>query len=146
MNSTRAFDDDFLSKINHPEKIEIIVNHYCTPNCLKAAYHHSIIDKVQEFKIKYNGDMAAANRDKEFAEVLNKLNKLSVDCRNIKDSSSLEVLSKQRLNREEINHLAKDFNITNFKLEGRDFSETYMLNYINNFILNEQSISDCILI
>ena len=50
MNNYRAFDDNFLYEIKHPEKVEFIVNHSCTTNCQLAKYHHSLIDKLQNVK------------------------------------------------------------------------------------------------
>ena len=55
-NTFRAFDDDFLSKITHPEKVEFIVNHSCTTNCQMAKRHHELIDDLQERKALLHND------------------------------------------------------------------------------------------
>lgn len=146
MNSFRAFDDDFLSKIKHPERVEFIVNHYCTTNCQMASYHHDLIEKLQYLKIKYNNDDKILDHNDEYLDVKRKMDKLIDECHAFKYKNMEYLLARQKLNREEINYLIKNFGITKFKIEGRDTGNVPFYNAINKYIIDSESFADTIMI
>lgn len=140
MNTFRAFDDDFLSQITHPEKLEFIVNHSCTTNCPFAKYHHELIDKGQELKVMLGHNEKALHTNKEYIDTNYKIQELLKKCRAIKDENNYEKLVKQIINRDEINYLANTYGITRFKIEGRDLSSYEFLVNLNKYIINDSSI------
>jgi len=144
VNTYRAFDDDFLSKITHPEKVEFIVNRSCTTNCQMAAYHHELIDKLQEIKVANNNDLNKFKNDIEFARTRNKVNDLLEKCKEIKMMNIKEKLCKQIINREEINYLLNTYGINHFKIEGRDLAAYEMYVNLGRYIFNNLSIFDLI--
>lgn len=144
INTFRAFDDDFLSKITHPEKVEFIVNRSCTTNCPYAAYHHQLIDKLQGIKIDCNNDIKKFRSDIEFIKTKKKIDELLVKCTNAKMKNIKEKLCRQFINREEINYLLNTYGINHFKIEGRDLAAYEMYVNLNRFILNNSSIFDLI--
>ena len=145
-NTYRAFDDDFLSKINHPEKVEFIVNHTCTTNCPYAKYHHLLIDKLQKQKIKFNNNINLFRTDPETIEIKKEIDKLLFECAKIKQENDYDKLIKQTLNRAEINHLNNTFGINRFKIEGRDLSTSEFNKYLYTYLLNNDSFFDKMLI
>lgn len=146
VNSFRAFDDEFLSKIKHPEKVEFIVNHYCTTNCFMASYHHDLIEKMQSLKMKYNNDASILDKNEEYIDVRDKMNKLIDECHAFKYKNIHHLIARQKLNRDEINHLIKEFGITKFKIEGRDTGTTPFFKAIDKYIINSESLADSILV
>lgn len=46
LDYTKNKDFDFLAKIKHPEKIEILCNAVCQPNCQMRSQHYEIISKA----------------------------------------------------------------------------------------------------
>ena len=139
-NTFRAFDDDFLSKITHPEKIEFIVNHSCTTNCQMAKRHHELIDDLQEKKVELNHDKKKIDIDRTVLDRKKELNKILQKCEEIKKQNIFDKLCKQFINREEINHLVNTFGINRFKIEGRDLSNFEFLISYDRYLTNNQSI------
>ena len=139
-NTFRAFDDDFLSKITHPEKIEFIVNHSCTTNCQMAKRHHEIIDDLQEKKVEFNHDKKRLDMNRDVIDLRKELNQILANCREIKEKNIFDKLCRQFINREEINYLANTFNINRFKIEGRDLSNYEFIMSLDRFLTNNQSI------
>ena len=138
LNTTRAFDDDFLDQLKYPEKIEIIANHACVPNCKSAAYHHQLIedlDAVREKCIKCNKDY---RDDPAFKDVNNKITCIVGNCNKRKNSNNLDDMEIQTLNIEEINHLAKK-GFRKYKLEGRDHNIIELCVSVVYFIFNRDS-------
>ena len=139
-NTFRAFDDDFLSKITHPEKVEFIVNHSCTTNCTMAKRHHEIIDDLQEKKVEFNHDKKRLDMNRGVINLRKELNQILAKCREIKEKNIFDKLCKQFINRDEINHLANTFNINRFKIEGRDLSNYEFIMSLDRYITNNQSM------
>jgi len=143
-NTYRAFDDNFLQKITYPEKLEFIVNRSCTTNCPMAKYHHELIEKIQERKSAYNNNVKLVKKDLEYNTTRNKVKELLNKCINIKYQNTKEKLQYQFINKEEINYLANTYNITKFKIEGRDLSTIEFLTNLSRFIINKESYYDFI--
>jgi len=143
-NTFRAFDDDFLSKITHPEKVEFIVNHACTTNCTMAKRHHELIDDLQHIKVKYNHDLKKIRMDQEYIKTKNEMGNILNKCYDIKKSNEYNRLCKQTINHEEINHLLNEFNINRLKIEGRDLSGYEYILSIQRYITNNESIFNLI--
>lgn len=139
-NTFRAFDDDFLSKITHPEKIEFIVNHSCTTNCQMAKQHHELIDDLQQKKIEFNHDKKRLDMNRDVIDLRKELNQILDKCREIKEKNIFDKLCRQFINHEEINHLANTFGINRFKIEGRDLSNYEFIMSLDRYITNNQSI------
>ncbi len=139
-NTFRAFDDDFLSKITHPEKVEFIVNHSCTTNCQIAKRHHELIDDLQQKKIEFNHDKKRLDMNRDVIDLRKELNQILANCREIKEKNIFDKLCRQFINREEINHLANTFNINRFKIEGRDLSNYEFIMSLDRYITNNQSM------
>lgn len=144
MNTFRAFDDDFLSKIKHPEKVEFIVNHSCTTNCQMAKRHHELIDAQQELKVALNHDKKRIDKNPEFIHNKQEIQKILERCQKIKYENNFNKLCTQFINRHEINHLANTFNITRFKIEGRDLSTFEFVVSLTRSITNIESFYDII--
>lgn len=138
INTTRAFDDDFLAQLKYPEKIEIIANHACVPDCKCAAYHHQLIedmDAIRETCIKCNKDY----RDNaDYKAVNKKIEDIVASCNKRKIANNLDEMEIQTLNIEEINHLTR-MGIRKFKLEGRDHNIIELCVSVIYFILNRDS-------
>ena len=139
-NTFRAFDDEFLSKITHPEKVEFIVNHSCTTNCTMAKLHHELIDDLQEKKVELGHDKRKLDKDLTVINKRKELNQLLLKCIEIKEKNIFDKLCKQFINREEINHLVNTFGINRFKIEGRDLSNYEFIMSLDRFLTNNQSI------
>lgn len=144
MNTYRAFDDNFLSKITHPEKVEFIVNHSCTTNCSMAKYHHSLIDQLTEICAKNNNDKNKILKNREYLDIKKKIENVLLKCQEIKFQNNIELVKRQFINREEINHLLNTFNINRFKIEGRDLSGIEFTINLSRLIMNNESIFDII--
>lgn len=144
VNTYRAFDDDFLSKITHPEKVEFIVNRSCTTNCQMAKYHHELVDKLQEIKVANGNDLNKFKNDIEFIRTKNKVKELLDTCKEIKMQNEPEKLCRQIINREEINYLLNTYGINHFKIEGRDLAPYEMYVNLGKYIFNDLSIFDLI--
>ena len=139
-NTFRAFDDDFLSKITHPERVEFIVNHSCTTNCQMAKRHHELIDDLQEKKVELNHNKKKIDMDRFVLDRRKELNQILANCREIKEKNIFDKLCRQFINREEINHLANTFSINRFKIEGRDLSNYEFIMSLDRYITNNQSM------
>jgi collagenase-like PrtC family protease len=138
INTTRAFDDDFLKQLKYPEKIEVIANHACVPDCKCACAHHQLIedmDAIREHCISANKDF---RDDPEYKEVNEKIEKMVATCGKRKNNNNLDDMEIQTLNIEEINHLS-ELGIRRFKLEGRDHNIVELCVSIVYFILNRDS-------
>lgn len=144
VNTYRAFDDDFLSKITHPEKIEFIVNRSCSTNCQVSNYHHQLIDKLQELKVKYNNDQKKLQMSREYIDTKKKVSDLLIKCQKIKAQNDYEKIRRQFINREEINYLANTYNITKFKIEGRDLSTYEFIINMGKYFFNRESFYDIV--
>lgn len=140
MNAYRAFDDDFLSKITHPEKIEFIVNHVCSTNCPYAKYHHSLIDQMQKNKLKNFNNIELIKEDPEAQEIKRKIDDVLLKCKELKENLNDDKIIKQNINREEINYLNNVFNINRFKIEGRDLPMEFFIRSLYKYLLNDESI------
>lgn len=139
-NTFRAFDDDFLSKITHPEKIEFIVNHSCTTNCQMAKRHHELIDDMQERKTFFNHNKKLIDKDRKMIDIRKEVQQILKKCHEIKEQNIYDKLCRQFINRTEINHLLNTFGINRFKIEGRDLSNIEFLINFDRFITNNESI------
>lgn len=138
INTTRAFDDDFLSKLKYPEKIEIIANHACVPDCKCAAQHHQLIedlDRIRERCIACNKDYRT---DPDYDDVNGKIKAMLSACEKRKKLNSIDDTIVQTLNIEEINHLS-DMGFRNFKLEGRDRTLIELAISVVYYVLNRDS-------
>jgi len=139
-NTFRAFDDDFLSKITHPEKVEFIVNHSCTTNCTMAKRHHELIDDLQEKKVELGHDKRKLDKDIVVIDKRKELENILRKCKDIKEKNEYDRLCRQFINKEEINHLVNTFGINRFKIEGRDLSNYEFIMFLDKFLTNNQSI------
>lgn len=142
MNTYRAFDDDFLSQITHPEKVEFIVNHACTTNCLMAKYHHSLIDRITEISVENNHDIRKIEKNREYLDIKKKINDVLDKCKHIKSERHYDLIRKQFINKEEINHLLNTHNINRFKVEGRDLAGIEFIISLSRVMLNNSSMFD----
>lgn len=136
MNAFRAFDDDFLSKITHPEKAEFIVNHFCATNCPYGAEHHKNIELMQKVQLKNNFDDNAVSNDPEYIEWIKHNKCIQKKCS--VTVNTLEKIKTQYINRDEINHLVNTFGINKFKIEGRDYIDNHFLLDLYSYIINIQ--------
>lgn len=143
-NTARAFDDEFLNNITHPEKLEFIVNRSCTTNCQFAKYHHELIDKIQERKVAVGNNQKRLLMDREYLDTKKKITDLLKTCEEIKEQNIHDKLCRQMINREEINYLTNTYNITKFKIEGRDLSNYEFISNLSRYILNRESTYDLI--
>ena len=140
MNTYRAFDDNFLSKITHPEKVEFIVNHSCTTNCQMAHRHHELLDKLQQCKVKCNHNKKIFDKDSEVISIRYQISELFKKCILIKNQNNYDNIIKRFINKEEINHLINIHNINKFKIEGRDSSNFDFIMILHRYLINDESI------
>lgn len=122
LNTAKAHDDEFVSKLNDLSKFEIIANHYCVPNCKFAKEHYDLTLVLQK-------DSPDGRYSKQAQEALQKLtskcfaqrrrNPLSTDSLSVQETESL---------------VAKGFR--HFKLEGRDNSGDCFMRDMGDYIFN----------
>lgn len=110
LNTSRAFDLNFLKQIKDKNKFEIIVNTKCIKNCPFAKLHYDSVSNI--------------NKGIELSKNKKKCNNLMKKCREIYRS---DIQSHNSLSIDDINNLSL-IGFNNFKLEGRNFSkEEYLL-------------------
>ena len=144
MNTYRAFDDDFLSKITHPEKVEFIVNHSCSTNCPVAKRHHELIDDLQQRKVELGHDRKKIDKDRIILDLRKEINDMLLKCVDKKEKNILDNLLHQFINKNEINHLINTFGINRFKIEGRDLSAFEFQTSLSRYLTNNESMFDLI--
>jgi len=134
MNAFRAFDDEFLSKITHPEKVEFIVNHYCATNCPYGTEHHKQVELIQKIHLRHNFNENAFSDDEEYVDCMTSGKCIAKKCS--VNFNTFEKIRTQYINREEINHLLNTFGINRFKIEGRDYVDSDFLLDLYTYIIN----------
>ena len=144
MNTYRAFDDDFLSKITHPEKVEFIVNHSCSTNCPVAKRHHELIDDLQQRKVELGHDRKKIDKDRIILDLRKEINDMLLKCVDKKEKNILDNLLHQFINKNEINNLINTFGINRFKIEGRDLSAFEFQTSLSRYLTNNESMFDLI--
>ena len=92
-------DYDFLAQIAHPERLEVMVNELCAPNCPVRQKHYE-----HESRDQINGESTL------FKE---KCNRPKADLMDLINGPIV-------LSNEEIAHLRADYGIRNFKIVGRN--------------------------
>lgn len=103
-------NEEFLNKIKNPSKIEILLNAYCDPNCLKRKEHYEILSKAQKNFESLVFFENCNNMSKPFYEILEYSTVIKVD----------DLYNK---------YLNMGFN--NFKIEGRNL---HSFNVIESYI------------
>lgn len=137
LNTYRAFDDEFLSQILYPGRIEFIVNHVCRTNCQISCQHHKYIDDLSRMKDRIvKGEIKPG--DDECKRVESNIRKLMFFCNHSLDFQNEDKVKYMKLNHEEINHLTT-LDVKHFKIEGRDLPLFRMKNALFQYVFNPES-------
>ena len=128
VNSAFAFDDDYLSKIDHPECVEFIVNHRCRPNCPLSKDHYTT--QTLAARAASTGNFIAQRR------LEGKLVQINEECLRRRHEAPLvnSLISAGRV--EEL--VKKGFR--HFKLEGRDYPLTVMVRDIGTWLFEPDGV------
>ena len=136
INSTKAFNDEFLSEIKYPGRVEFIVNHLCAPNCQIAKKHHTLAANKGLCEYYINKDINKKYYVQKFQDLIKENEEIDEKC--ILQHYHCKILDQQFINKEEVNYLSNlGFNI--FKIEGRDRGWSWFLYSFINYIINQDS-------
>ena len=117
LNVTRGFDKNFLARLKDKNKFEIIINSDCIPNCPFAKEHYDAVQKV--------------NRGISISKYCKVCHILYSNCRKLHNSGGKYNL---RFSNSDIGELI-ELGFTNFKLEGRNYSDEEYSKDINYYLL-----------
>lgn len=128
VNSAFAFDDDYLAKIEHPDRVEFIVNHRCRPNCPLSKDHYTT--QTLAARAASTGNFIAQRR------LEGKLTQINGEClrRRHEDPALNSLISASRI--EELIEMG----YRHFKLEGRDYPLTTMVHDIGTWLFEPDGI------
>lgn len=128
LNSAFAFDDDYLARIEHPERVELIVNHRCRPNCPLSKEHYTT--QTLAARAASTGNFIAQRR------LEGKLTQINGEClrRRHEDPALNSLVSTSRI--EEL----VEMGFRHFKLEGRDYPLTTMAHDIGTWLFEPDGI------
>lgn len=128
VNSAFAFDDAYLAQIEHPERVEFIVNHRCRPNCPLSKDHYTT--QTLAARAASTGNFIAQRR------LENKLTQINAEClrRRQEDPALNSLISAER-----VEELVK-MGFRHFKLEGRDYPLMTMVHDMGTWLFEPDGI------
>lgn len=128
VNSAFAYDDDFLSQINHKDKVEFICNHRCRPNCPRSKEHY--ITQTNAARAATTGDAVAQQK---LEDKLRSINDWCLSERQ-KNPCVNSLISTQRMQE------LIDAGFKHFKIEGRDYPIYCIVRDVGNWIFEPEGI------
>ena len=114
-------DYDFLAQIAHPERLEVMVNELCAPNCPVRQKHYE-----HESRDQINGESTL------FKE---KCNRPKADLMDLINGPIV-------LSNEEIAHLRADYGIRNFKIVGRNRKREKLVDVLLYYLVKPEHHAD----
>ncbi|MGN0072740.1 MAG: hypothetical protein ACI36W_02950 [Coriobacteriales bacterium] len=122
LNSAFAWDDAFLEQLEHPEQIELIVNHRCRPNCPLSKEHYTT--QTLAAQAASTGNYLAQRR------LEGRLTQINRQCLEMRKANPLvnSLISCQRAQ-----ELAER-GFAHFKIEGRDYPLSVMVRDLGTWI------------
>jgi collagenase-like PrtC family protease len=114
-------DYDFLAQIAHPERLEVMVNELCAPNCPVRQKHYE-----HESRDQMNGESTL------FKE---KCNRPKADLMDLINGPIV-------LSNEEIAHLRADYGIRNFKIVGRNRKRENFIDVLLYYLVKPEHHAD----
>ena len=114
-------DYDFLAQIAHPERLEVMVNELCAPNCPVRQKHYE-----HESRDQMNGESTL------FKE---KCNRPKADLMDLINGPIV-------LSNEEIAHLRADYGIRNFKIVGRNRKREKLVDVLLYYLVKPEHHAD----
>ncbi len=128
LNSAFAWDDAFLSQLEHPDQIELIVNHRCRPNCPLSREHYAT--QTQAARAAGTGQFLAQRR------LESRLTQINHRCLEMRRANPLEnsLISCQRIQE------LVERGFVHFKLEGRDYPLPVMARDIGTWIFEPEGV------
>lgn len=128
VNSAFAFDDGYLGRIEHPDRVEFIVNHRCRPNCPLSKDHYTT--QTLAARAASTGNFIAQRR------LEGKLTQINAEClrRRHEDPAMNSLISASRI--EELVGMG----YRHFKLEGRDYPLMTMVHDIGTWLFEPDGV------
>ena len=128
VNSAFANDDAFLSQIEHPGRVEFIVNHRCRPNCPLSKDHYTT--QTLAARAASTGNFISQRR------LETKLVQINQECLRRRHEAPLvnSLISAQRIAE------LVDRGFVHFKLEGRDYPLTVMVRDIGTWLFEPDGV------
>ena len=126
MNSTKAWDDDYLAQITDPGRIEFIANHRCRPNCPRSAEHY-----VTQTRSAYAATTGNRIAQRQLEHKLTEINNWCLATRK-KRVAEGNLISARR-----IEELAEK-GFVHYKLEGRDYPMPVLIRDVGNWIFEPE--------
>lgn len=128
VNSAFANDDAYLAQIEHPDRVEFIVNHRCRPNCPLSKDHY--MTQTLAARAASTGNFISQRR------LEGKLVQINEECLRRRHEAPLvnSLISAKRI--EEL--VAKGF--VHFKIEGRDYPLAVMVRDIGNWLFEPDGV------
>lgn len=128
VNSAFAFDDEYLAKIEHPGRVEFIVNHRCRPNCPLSKDHYTT--QTLAARAASTGNFIAQRR------LEGKLVQINEECLRRRHEAPLvnSLISASR-----VEELVK-MGFRHFKLEGRDYPLPVMVRDVGTWIFEPDGV------
>lgn len=128
VNSAFAYDDEFLSKLDHKDKVEFICNHRCRPNCPRSKEHY--ITQTNSARAASTGDEANKKRLED------KLREINNWCLSERQKNPLvnSLIDTQRIQE------LTDAGFKHFKIEGRDYPIYCIVRDVGNWIFEPEGI------
>lgn len=122
LNSAFAWDDAFLAQLEQPDKIELIVNHRCRPNCPLSREHYAT--QTMAAQAASTGNYLAQRR------LEGRLTQINRQCLEMRKANPLDnsLISCQRVQE------LVDKGFSHFKLEGRDYPLTVMVRDLGTWV------------
>lgn len=128
VNSAFANDDSYLAQIEHPDRVEFIVNHRCRPNCPLSKDHY--MTQTLAANAASTGNFIAQRR------LEGKLVQINNECLQRRHDAPLvnSLISAQRIG--ELTQMG----FKHFKLEGRDYPLTVMVRDIGTWLFEPDGV------
>lgn len=127
INTSRAYDLEFMSKFKYPEKIEIIVNEDCVSSvyCPQRKRHYDIFHAVDEAAFWTK----PFNQQKLYKSLI-ELTAIGNYCQNMHDKFSTDLITMSTTSIRQLVNLG----IRHFKIKGREDSSLKLLKMFNRLI------------
>lgn len=128
VNSAWVNDDEYLAQLEHPDRVEFIVNHRCRPNCPLSASHYTT--QTNAARAASTGNFMMQRR------LEGQLKQINQECHCRREQNPLvnSLISTKRI--EEL--VEKGF--VHFKLEGRDYPLFTMVHDVGTWLFEPDGI------